>query len=408
MVQRIIHSRVIAPGPPGEGMDPGQVADVLSAVDRIDALESGNPVAYHNFRDDPDGPVSVLESGQDWHLVYTSDDLRMRVIDGALTTAATSGAVAGYAEVELPAPVLRIGATVRFTPKTEDGGLAALVIWKTDHITGGPIPDSPLHLKLSPYNISVDVWDSGVGPTLIGSETFLPPIPALELDGTTEYSVDVRIIDDTIEAYVSNGVTLVASHPKVAEHAGPWACWETYALNAATMTRAEFVEVWADTRRAGARSLAPTPYDIHTQAVQMAERIVGETTPVTAQYASNPADNKVLSGTVTELSTTLRLLTTFPASGKLLVTVSCFVEAAGAQVKLVGGWNDAFTATAFSQTVVNGSYVGQVSMTRLVTGTPGAMGFLRLGAQIIGGVGTATIRQDSVNGYVTTFAAAQV
>lgn len=357
---------------------------------------AGNPEAWQDVRGKPDGALTVLDSGQPWHLVQSDAASTMKIVGGAITNTATTGMAAGYAEVQLAANVTRIGATIRFAPGTTSGGSAAIVIWQTEHISPG-VPNSPLHLTVTPERIAVDIWVSGTGAANIGAVYFDQP---LKTDGT-EYTVDARIVGTTIEAAISNGTRLRATDSRVASYAGPWACWETFNTNSATDARAAFVEVWADTQPMTDRARETSLYGT----VEAAERVTQRT--VTArQYAPATAVNLTLSGTTQELSSALRLPVVFPASGKVLVRYGCYVAATGSRVMLTAYWDAAKTSQAFSHTLVNGTYTGTASGSALLSYPEGTTGTLHITAWIIGG--SASVLQDGPNGYVSTVSAEPV
>src|SRR3954451_3564012 len=73
----------------------------------------------------------------------------LTVINGGLQTQATAGLAAAYAQVDVGAPVTRIGAEFEFTGGTKRGGAIALPAWADSFDATWPrVPDSPAHLVL--------------------------------------------------------------------------------------------------------------------------------------------------------------------------------------------------------------------------------------------------------------------
>lgn len=369
-------------------------ANVSLALNRTDGAD-----AYSDFRQAPDGIPVSLDSGQPWHHVAGDSDHQMRVVDGVLTNAKTTGLSAGHAEVDLGAPVQRIGATVTFGSYSTNNGSAALVIWTTQHDTGEPIPYSPLHLSVTPVQMALALWETDPpGGGIDYLDTYNFPT-ALTADGTTEYKIEARIRDTQIECWVSDAATgvvvgeIVASDSRVADYAGPWATWETYASDASTDSKASFVEVWAGTAAETGRARGESPDAIRA----VVQSRVANVLPIVRSVSPELDESMVVGESAGEIHAGLRLPVVFPKSGALIVTVSLYVVASSSWVILKTSWDSSISSEAYAQTIVNGSCAQQIMTSFPLTNTPGATGTLHFGAFRVGG--SAGITLYNLTGY---------
>jgi hypothetical protein len=377
---------------------------VLNAkLDEMDvdiAASRNGAEAFSNFRNAANGAVLTLDSGQAWHLVHETDAMRMRVESGTLTYAVTTGGAGGYAEVYLEANVSRIGATVVFDSGTTLNGSATLAIWKTEHaVPPTPVPDSALHLVLTPDYVAIQVWDEGVGPDEIGREYFDADLVD---DGATEYTIEAWIDGETVNVYVSNGTMLSASDVRVVSHGGRWACWETFELDATTDSRSRFLEVWADSNNQGPRQRLLTPAVSQDLAIAVADdRLVRA-----IEYSGPGASSVVLGTSPAELNVDLRLPVVFPSTGTIIVEYSVYVVANAAWVLMSAFWDSSLSTQAFGQTLVNGTEVGQITARKVLNNTPGASATLHFAPWRVGG--SASINTDSPSGYYASVSWAPV
>lgn len=345
-----------------------------------------DPVAYQDFRDRADGSPTELDSGQPWQYTYGSGGTasKLKVVSGFLTNDVVSGATAGYAEVNLGAPVKRLGATVTFSAASVlTGAAAALVIWKTEHISG-QVPDSGLHLTLSPERVQVQTVESTVFTTL-GTTYFEPN---LLRDGTTEYTVDAEIVGDTAYISVSNGSTLVVTDARIASLAGTWACWEVFATDAATQTKVRFSEIWADIKSRRVRAQAPSIFT----ATKMAEAAAY---PVIAvSYANPTVSAHIAVGTTATNITQLTLTYVVPPSGKVLLEFTGYLTNPASTTVLL-----AFGPTGL--VVATGVYDGPITARLVVADTPGARVVKAVSIRRIGGT-DASLKNSETGGYFMT------
>jgi hypothetical protein len=188
--------------------------------------------AFHNFRDDADGDLTVMDSGQTWLIGYNTVNANNKptVSSGAyvVPNVGAAQAAAGYAQVLLDDEVRRIGCDVTFSSYSTNNGVVALAIWKDFPVAasnGLTIPYSPLHLTVGPSGWTIGYWETPNGQTLLGSGSFGTPLTA---DDSTVHRIEAEIIDTTIYLYLPTGEVYTFTDPKVATYAGRYACWEPY------------------------------------------------------------------------------------------------------------------------------------------------------------------------------------
>lgn len=164
----------------------------------------------------------------------------LTVIDGGLQTQATEGLSAAYAQVDVGAPVTRIGAEFEFTGGTKRGGAIALPVWADSFDATWPqVPDSPSHVVLTD-----DWWEYGVYQdgqlAKVTWGRFAPPLPS-----DTPLRLDINLIGDTAALTLPDGTTTAVTDPRITTP-GRYATFESFQWDAANMARARMLRVWAD------------------------------------------------------------------------------------------------------------------------------------------------------------------
>lgn len=198
------------------------------------------PAFIADFTTQPDGPPA------DPRLVLYETSRgadpaqQLTVIDGALQTQATENLVGAYAEVDLGAPVTRIGAVFEFTGGTTRGGAIALPVWtRTFSDSQEFVPDSPSHLVLA-----ADWWGYGVyednHQVVLAQSRISPALPS-----NTVLRLDIELTGDTATLHLPNGTTAAVTDPRIAEPA-QFATFESWQMDAATMARVRIEQAWAD------------------------------------------------------------------------------------------------------------------------------------------------------------------
>jgi hypothetical protein len=189
-------------------------------------------------------------------LATTNDGTRLGVYDNGGNTAGLSvvdsqlihGApftpnAAGYLEARLPVPVRRIGAIASFHSGLP--GAIGLLSWANSLVASrangpsGPLPNGSMHFTATNTNWIFSVWDAAKNTT----DTLLRGPLSLAADGT-EYTFEVVRDRDTVTVRLPDGTAQSVTDPRIAQWAGPWACWELYEFDA-TRTPATIDAIWA-------------------------------------------------------------------------------------------------------------------------------------------------------------------
>lgn len=206
-------------------------------------LAAHGPAFTADFATYPDGPpagFALHDNGADTRYTPAASP-GLEVVDGALQTTATGrGLAAGYASVDMGAPVTRIGARFGFTDGDPRGAIALPVWAEPIGQTWPRIPDSPAHVVVSRADWAYQVYEGGRLVSL-AQGVFVPPL----LTGVP-LSVDVRLDGATATVALPDGSTATVTDPRIAVPAR-FACWEAFVMDAATMSRPLITRVWADT-----------------------------------------------------------------------------------------------------------------------------------------------------------------
>lgn len=203
-------------------------------------------VSFAGFPDGPPAGFVLYDNSADTS--YTpAANAGLQVVDGALQTMATGpGLAAGYAQVDLGAPVHVIGAEFSFTDGNP-GGAIALPVWEQPfEQTRNPdpalsrVPDSPAHVVVSRAGWAYQLYeDSHIVPLADGA--FDPPLPVGE-----PLRLEVRLDGTTGTLALPDGQTVSVADPRIAEPAH-YATFEAFLMDAATMSHPLITRVWADT-----------------------------------------------------------------------------------------------------------------------------------------------------------------
>jgi hypothetical protein len=199
-----------------------------------------------NFQGLPDGPAPA-NFGPGPALLTTAPSgnaaTQLRVVGGKLTNKPTlSGRAAGYyTSASLGAPIRTIGARWTFTRQGGTLGAMALLISQT----ALHFPFS-VHLVITPEQWSFGVWPPD-GATPDGLQTLQTQsfdVP-LEQDGNQVYETRVEINGERVDIDLPDGQHQTLTDHRIAEWAGSFATFETYADHGVTDTRVGFTEIWA-------------------------------------------------------------------------------------------------------------------------------------------------------------------
>jgi hypothetical protein len=142
---------------------------------------------------------------------------------------------ASYLETRLAADVSKLGARVSF-PAGASGSIA-LVAWSSSVVDAAradrPMPSSGMRLTATAHG-----WKVTVGPDreVIGAGEFAASGQVLSFEVVRD-GTDLWITDP-------DGTVTQMSDPRIAELAGPWACWELFETSAQQVPAA-FEQIWA-------------------------------------------------------------------------------------------------------------------------------------------------------------------
>lgn len=238
----------------GDGLvrHPQPISIVLEdGTDLLDGLPTtgeGAPIQaelHDDFTGKGTTSLLVADSGQTYIKEQTTQGA-LSIINGRLTNTATTGVQAGYAQTELSANVARIGAEFGFGPGADGGGIN-IAIWKTSIESFPTIPDSPLHITVTPTSYGITTFTSGIVEEVLPAQFFTRP---LSQNGTL-YTVEAYIEPEGIYVLRPDGlIDGPYTSPEVVANAGRFTNHEIYNNNAATETKGSFARIWADIRSA--------------------------------------------------------------------------------------------------------------------------------------------------------------
>lgn len=352
--------------------------------------DSAEAELHDTFTGKPDQALTTADSGQEWTLHETGSGAHLAIIDGKLTKPDVNGN--GYAQIELADDVRCIDADFTLGPYSTIGGGPILCVWKDPIAVGVAIPDSPCHLQVSLDGWAYGVWDSdGAGLAVVKSGKWATNLVG---DEETLYRCAAYLDYERSAAVVllPDGTVEVIEDSRIAEFAGPWACFEVPGDGDATDSLAQYVTVRADA--------TDRPRDI-AAVMKAARQNVDDSLTVVHRYSPAPANNVAIPGafawtTIDEDDVAI----TFdaPRSGKTLLTAELNV-AMSTPVRLILGVKGpapGFDADIGGHDVAASQFTGNVRGEVLLTGlTPGKRYtfFWRARADVAG----ATFRFDSAN-----------
>ena len=375
------------------------VADAggLFAASNVEAAlaEANPPTVADEFSSYSNGVPTSLRKGGAWVMWGGSTGAAAypTVVGGKLTSNISGSVAAGYAQVQLPANVTKVGGRFTLGAKTTDNGSAVLIAWGSSIASTWPaIPDSPCHLAITSTQAIYGVW-SGGSFTQVKAWTFDTP---LTCDGATVYTCEVWIDRATSSAvcFLPDGTVRPVSHAGIGAVSGAWACWEYY-RQATTDALAAFTEVWATCRSFEGAGMAKWAAALPNPV------------PKSVVYAPGSSQDKVAPTSLAAVdSTNLKVSVYAPASGKVLIRLSGYLSMSGSTRVF---WAVKAGATAFGTTnVVGQQFTGMVTMERLLTGlTPDLLYDFEWHHFALAS-STATLKLDSPNGYVATMTATPV
>lgn len=333
-----------------------------TVVARLDALAAGSGhEVWDRFSDHANGALGAALTGQVYANFGTpvgTGGVGPAVSAGKLGRTYT-GAGAWYAQQRLAGNVRRIGARFSVEPGSSTLlGAAVFGVWNNDFaVTNPTIPSGPLHFVMRRDGWSIGVIEAGVVSEYAGAYYSF----TLADDGTV-YSAEAVIDADngTVTIYLPDGSVAAVQDSRVSTLDAEWAMWEGF-TSAATDPVFKFHEVWADSRSADSGIRSALAAQTATLAVER---------PVVVEYAPATDPNHVAPTSPTAVDTTnLRLTATFPASGRILIEASGYVEF--------------LSACSYYWSVMRG---GTIVVADLAASAPGAAGIARFaGARVITG-----------------------
>lgn len=266
----------------------------------------------------PNGVPVLADSGQTWYQYPPSGNQAMQVVSGKLSNLQASGVAAGYQQFDLGAPVTRIGADVVFGSYTTDTGVFAILVWKTLH-NSAPIPDSNLHLSLSPTHWILGTWAATVF-TQVKSGTFAS---ALTADGATSHHLEVILRGTTATIFLPDGSIATVTDAAIGATPGQIACFETYAGEASTDSKASALAVWADASSLAGAKPPDSTSDLLLPSLAALMPFGGLSKTVAAYWQPAAQSDVAIPGSATAISTTyLRLNFVVGPSGGAIVDLA--------------------------------------------------------------------------------------
>ena len=311
------------------------------------------------FAGKADGFPSSPTKGAAYSLYGGSVGLTARptVVSGKLTQAVTPAA--SYAQLQLAGTGRRIGGRFTFSSgSTTDNGSAVLALLASPY-AGVSVPDCSVHLVIKPTAAIFGVWASNVFTT-VSTWTFASPLAA---DGATVHSAEVFVdtANDAAYCFLPDGTVRVASHATIGLTTPDVAVWEIY-TEAGTDPIAAFTETWADST-----DPAPLPAAIAAAWAQPTR---------CAQYNTTGVADSFVPTTSTAINASaLTISTSYPPSGKLLITCSANYRSLSSGQRLF--WDFYYGATNLGVIEpltdqpaddLTGTRMGRL----MLTGTPGA------------------------------------
>ena len=241
--------------------DPVLARDAIGIVPNSDL--------YTTFVGKADGAIPTVgdENIAVTHRGGYLNNLRLTVADNLMQTPDLSG-VAGDRGAYWNQPLVggkRIGASFKFDAGVDPVTSATLVLWEYAIPTPYKVPNSPMHLSITPTTWGLTVWEGGdsgtdATSTTLASGTFGTALatdwdPATAGSGTL-HRAEVLIVGSTCYIALPSGQTVKVDDSRFASIPVAVACHELY-RNATNSGYAAFEDIWAGTAEGpmGAASL---------------------------------------------------------------------------------------------------------------------------------------------------------
>ncbi len=254
----------------------------------------------------PSGTPAVATSGQPI-ATYGANSAGPTISGGRLTfTPQGASITAAYTNVLLARDGVKIGARFRLAAGGATG--SACVAFFASPVSGGAIPNSPVHLTSTLSGWSFGVW-SGGSWSLLASGSYATALTA-GADYVMEATVDkpsatcvIRLPDGTFKSVTDS---------RIASLSARYACWESY-VNTSGDAVASFDSCWADSEPSVATSALPVaaPLILPRRSYAMVYAPTGVSLSVGASSAAVDSTNFTLPVT--------------PAGTKMLVTVQIYL-----------------------------------------------------------------------------------
>jgi hypothetical protein len=191
-------------------------------------------------------------------------------------------------------------------------------------------------------------------------------------------TVDGRKVIDRIDPLAFD---MIANH----------AVWELYEFGGSSVTPAQLLALWADSDTSSDAVPPRTPSNLLVPGDPLAGVSYANS------FSFNPQRIYALGTAAAAISADLGVAVRFPKSGKLLATISMWLEATASTYAMP-------QATGYASQVCNGAFTGRVTAHALYTGTPGSAGTLSWQAWTPSG--TANVKAGGGAGIVTVSAVA--
>lgn len=187
--------------------------------------------------------LGKADSGQSWNVIDNGQTgAGLSIISGALTNTSTvNTTAAGYMQTQLPNPVTRVAAAIKFSSGATTGGNATMGAWASKLTNLSAIPDSDAHVVITPTGWQWGIWRSNVY-TVIASGSWAQGFAW----GANFRSVQVVIASGWGRIIGPDGNSYLVTDSRIGPTAGEWAFFEVYQNNASTDPKASFLTVTAD------------------------------------------------------------------------------------------------------------------------------------------------------------------
>jgi hypothetical protein len=300
----------------------GEVWDVVASGEDFTHPVSGikvkNVISPSRVFDDfsllPDGDLTRATTGQDY-LVYPATGIRKpRIASGFMTydPAANAG---GYASVKMEEPIVHMWGRFVLGPSTTSGGVVALIPWATDIGASqdlGFVSATAGHFVIGAESWVIGTFPGGAGAqSILGSGTFATPLAD---DGATLHTMEMWLDPNEETAIIAlpDGQVLKFSGSGWQVTKGYFACAEIFRNGGATDALPGF-ESWG----------ASVEKD---ELLRGYQRLEDYRTSIVAKEGVYAVPADITLNNTYQLVPSAIVNCYFPASGKILVTICCYVE----------------------------------------------------------------------------------